>query len=199
MPRTTAEKVAEIIEVDEDISLTPFILSANELVTECCLAADYTSTRLELIERYLAAHFYTLRDPRPVREEAGSVAITYQSKVGLRLSVSHYGQHAIVLDTAGGLKALDEGIRTVKLKVCWLGTEDMNEDYFGKQLRKLTQTVEGLTELLSTAPKIVHILTVDEDPNGVYTAPQGSLAIDDAGAIWIKNDGDDANGWARRL
>ena len=121
--RTTSELVATIIEVDSNINLDPFILSANELVTEFCSDADYTETRLELIERYLAAHFYTLRDPRPVREEAGSVAVTYESKVGLRLSVSHYGQHAMILDTAGGLATLSEQKPSVTVSVDWMGTD----------------------------------------------------------------------------
>ncbi len=124
MPRTTSVDVAAIIEVDVSINLDPFILVANELVTEVCGGAGYTDARLELIERWLAAHFYTNRDPRPVSENAGPVGTTYQSAVDLNLNTSHYGQTAMLLDTAGGLATLNQ--RKVKrvLQVHWLGTED---------------------------------------------------------------------------
>lgn len=122
MARTTSELVAEIIEVDVDISLTPFITAANALVTEL-LVGKHDDERLELIERWLSAHFYTNRDPRPTDEKAGPVSAEYQSKVDLFLSTSHYGQMAIVLDTSGELAKLNnqakEGKRTVSAH--WLG------------------------------------------------------------------------------
>ncbi len=129
MPRTTDELVGGIIEVDSSIDLTPFILPANELVTEFCGEAGYTDGRLELIERYLAAHFYTLRDPRTTDEKAGDIAATYQSKVDLFLSTSHYGQHAMLLDTAGGLAELNkQQALPARIKrtasMYWLGTDN---------------------------------------------------------------------------
>ncbi len=128
MPRTTSELVAGIIEVDEDIDLTPFIFPSNELVTEICAPKGYTPERLELIERYLAAHFYTLRDPRPVSEGAGSVNTTYQSRVDLFLSTSHYGQMACMLDTAGGLSALNHPRWKRTASVLWAGTKNETAD-----------------------------------------------------------------------
>jgi hypothetical protein len=129
--RTTAALVKGIIEVDEDSipDLDPFILTANELVTECCGSAGYTATRLELIERWLAAHFVAIRDPRLASEQAG-VSARYQHKVGLILQVTTYGQQAMTLDTAGGLAALskraEEG-KTKSVGITWLGT-DLDED-----------------------------------------------------------------------
>lgn len=127
--RTTSELVGGIIEVDSNISLDPFITTANELVTEICVPAGYTDERLELIERFLAAHFYTLRDPRPTSEGAGSVQAAYQSKVDLGLKTSHYGQQAMILDTAGGLAELNANTHIMPtvartVSVTWLGTED---------------------------------------------------------------------------
>ncbi len=124
--RTTDDNVEGIIEVDSGISLTPFIAAANHLVTQCCSSDDYDATQLELIERFLAAHLYTLRDPRAVQERAGSVGVTYQSKVDLGLSTSHYGQTAMALDFEGGLAALNaqtkKGSRR-SVSVKYLGTE----------------------------------------------------------------------------
>jgi len=122
--RTTSILVGGIIEVDLAIDLTPFIFSANELVTEVCGSVGYSEERLELIERYLAAHFYTLRDPRPTSERAGPVAETFQSAVTFNLYTSHYGQHAILLDTQGGLAALNKQRRRRVATVTWLGSTE---------------------------------------------------------------------------
>jgi hypothetical protein len=124
--RTTAILVGAIIEVDETIDLDPFIAVANELVTEICSDSGYSAERLELIERWLSAHFYTNRDPRASEEKAGPVSAVYQSKVDLNLSTSHYGQTAMTLDTKGGLAALNASIIKGRIKraltVTWLGT-----------------------------------------------------------------------------
>jgi len=125
MARTTSEAVAAIVEVDVSISLTPFIEVANALVTECCADA-YDATRLELIERWLAAHFYTVRDMREVSEGAGGVSASYQSAVALGFDSSHFGQMAIRIDTVGGLAALNERVKKGKrvgVVFQWLGTE----------------------------------------------------------------------------
>lgn len=126
MARTTEELVKEIIEVDPNVpSLDPFILPANELVTELCTSFGYTDTRLELIERWLSAHFYAILDPRAKEERAGPVSQENQSSVSLGLNVTHYGQQAMRLDTNGGLSSMDkaatEGISR-SVGVTYLGT-----------------------------------------------------------------------------
>lgn len=131
MARTDATNVKAIIEVDStiivtDADLTPFITTANELVTELCTGTQgpktaYSATRLELIERWLAAHFYAIRDPRAKSEKAGSVSVNYQEKVDLNLSVTTYGQQAMMLDTNGALSRLNDG-KGIAVSVLWLGT-----------------------------------------------------------------------------
>lgn len=127
MPRTTADEVRKIIEVDTLITdLDPFISAANELVTEVCEPLGYTESRLTLIETWLAAHFYAIRDPRLSSEQAGPVGASYQSRLDLGLNVTHYGQQAMRLDTKGGLGKLENDIKkggTRKIGVYWLGTE----------------------------------------------------------------------------
>ena len=71
--RTTFDAVALIAEVDTDVSadLAPFIETANYLVTQLCASATklvnevetpfYDDVALELIERWLSAHFYHVR------------------------------------------------------------------------------------------------------------------------------------------
>jgi hypothetical protein len=127
MPRTTTDVVAQIIEVDSAIDVEPFIEIANELVTEACGDAGYSDTRLELIERWLAAHFYAIRDNRVATEGAGTVNTTYQFRVGLNLNVTIYGQQALVLDTKGLLAALSKQAETGESKrpgLMWLGSDD---------------------------------------------------------------------------
>jgi hypothetical protein len=122
MSRTTSSLVAGIIEVDSAIDLTPFITAAGSLVDVVAEESSLTSTQLELVERWLSAHFYAIRDPRAVSEKAGPVAASFQSAVALNLASSHYGQMAMTLDTSGVLAGLSGGNRkTVSLH--WLGTE----------------------------------------------------------------------------
>jgi hypothetical protein len=122
--RTTDILVGGIIEVDATIPLEPFITAANQLVTELLTSKGHSADRLEMIERYLSAHFYTLRDPRPVVETAGPVSQTNQSKVDLYLCTSHYGQTAILLDTSGTLAAVNDEAKGGGKKtatVYWVG------------------------------------------------------------------------------
>ena len=119
MPRTTTELVAGIIEVDPLINLDPFILAANALVEQIAEGSELSTERLQLVETWLAAHFYTVRDPRTTAEKAGPVSASYQSAVALGLNTSHYGQMAQTLDTSGSLRALASGKR--RPSVLWLG------------------------------------------------------------------------------
>ena len=121
MARTTRTYIATIIELDativpDDVAMEPFILTANELVTEVCTgdngpATAYTDARLELIERWLAAHFYAIRDPRVTSEGAGGVNASYESRVDLGFNLTRYGQMAMMLDSNGGLAKLNEDVK----------------------------------------------------------------------------------------
>lgn len=106
--RTTNAQVAAIIELEVTVSTEPFIEVANSLVTELCTDSDYTDEKLELIERWLSAHFYAIREGRATLEKAGKVSATIQSKVDLGFDVTHYGQMAMRIDTAGNLAKLNE-------------------------------------------------------------------------------------------
>lgn len=129
MARTTSTLVGQIIKVDADIDLSPFIETANALVTECCTNSSYTNATLELIERWLAAHFYTIRDMRMESERLGAATEKRQSKVDIGFNSSIYGQHAMRLDVRGNLAALDKRTKDGKkdlIAATWLGTENPN-------------------------------------------------------------------------
>lgn len=133
--RTTEEAVEGILDTYDGFSLTPFIDTAQELVEEVCASDEvdpaYSLVRLELIERWLAAHFYCIRDPRTTTDQIGQLQESYQSKVDLGFDVTHYGQQAMRLDTNGGLAVLNNSVKETevtlpagkpKTSVTWLGT-----------------------------------------------------------------------------
>lgn len=134
MARTTALLVGGLIDVDPDYDLTPFIDTANELVSEVCApVTTYTTTRLELIERWLAAHFYAILDPRAISEGANFIIQRIESQVDLGFDVTRYGQQAMRLDTNGGLAKLNEDTKKGgkrKVSIHWLGktTEELEAD-----------------------------------------------------------------------
>jgi hypothetical protein len=118
--RTTDEAVRGIVEVDDaaldpTLGLAPFIKFASRLVDRHCDATintaleathdpPYTTEELEEIERNLAAHFYaSSRDPRVISETISALQTTYQMKTDLGLALTHFGQHAMMLDHFGGL------------------------------------------------------------------------------------------------
>lgn len=132
MAYTTESAVREIVETDSAISMAPFIEGANALVEEVCATAVdedgtpvYDTTRLELIERWLAGHFYRIRDAFAVAEKAGPVAETKAMKTELGFNLTREGQMALRFDTNGGLAALENTTKTKKrtgVGINWLGT-----------------------------------------------------------------------------
>lgn len=127
MARTTEILVKDIIEVSKkQASLDQFIDPANQLVTELCTNSGYSATRLQSIETWLSAHFYAILAPRAKEEKAGPVSQENQSAVALGLNVTHYGQMAMRLDTAGNLASMDKAATLGKnrnVNVTYLGTE----------------------------------------------------------------------------
>lgn len=128
--RTTTAAVAGVIEQDTTINsgdLSVFIDAANELVTELCApATSYTGYRLELIERWLAAHFYAVRDPRALSEGVKGITTAYMTgRQGMILQSTSYGQQAMALDSNGYLSQMsvqvEHGRRRRKLGVLHLG------------------------------------------------------------------------------
>lgn len=110
--RTTAAAVTKLLEEEalpDEVDLTPFIEAANSLVDGVCLDSDYTDSRLEIIERWLAAHFYSVKDPRTKQEAAKGLTETYEGQTKYGLLFTRYGQQACVLDIDGNLRQLDVG------------------------------------------------------------------------------------------
>lgn len=126
--RVTNADVEAIIEVDFSAvpDLTPFITAANLLVNKVCLTSDYEDDLLTEIERWLAAHFYAIRDPRFASQGAGGASGSYQGQTTMMLSATTYGQQAMMLDTEGNLAALNKQMQNGGKPVVgmtWLGTD----------------------------------------------------------------------------
>lgn len=130
MARTTESQVESIIEVGDDDDITGFIESANVVVTDNCVtypdgtATGYSDATLEMIERWLAAHLYAVMRPSNLQEEIGGPAATAKevrdSKVGLGLDLTRWGQQVKLFDSKGTLTTVGKG--KVRLRVNWLGT-----------------------------------------------------------------------------
>jgi hypothetical protein len=129
--RTTATLVSGIRTIDEDdidTALAPYILTASALVDDHCTSGDLDSDRLELIERWLAAHFYTLHNNArlTLSETIGPLTETYFGKVGFALNLTPYGQTAMTLDSTGGLALWNAKViagKTDSPAITWLGQE----------------------------------------------------------------------------
>lgn len=124
MPRTTPALVKGIISIDDTVDLTPSIATADNLVTQVCLTSGYSSETLEFITRWLAAHFAAINNPSKVRERAEPTEWQIESKVDLGLSVTRWGQQAIVIDTAGNLAKLDARKRRIAIGIRHLGNTE---------------------------------------------------------------------------
>jgi len=126
--RASPSDVTAIIDFDPSITnLQPFIDAANELVTElCAMVSTYTDARLKMIETWLAAHFLAVRDPRYASESMGAASASYQASPGPNLSLTPYGQQAMLLDTNGSLAWIDKHIsqgKRAKVSISYLGTD----------------------------------------------------------------------------
>lgn len=133
MARTTATAVQGVLVSDYDatISLTPFIETASAIVDDLVEALTLaglvlSTTRAELIERWVAAHCYATND-RPLQAaKTGDAQATYQGKTGLYLDATYYGQMALSLDASGLLKKLTSGMGGV-VGGRWIGKTETEQ------------------------------------------------------------------------
>jgi hypothetical protein len=114
-PRTNSTLVGDIVEVDPTVDLSSFIAASNQLVTGLCSNSGYTDgfvgSQMEVIERWLAAHMYTINDNQLISARAGSAAVTFQNVIGPGLATSMYGQNAMLLDFMGNLARWNNSAR----------------------------------------------------------------------------------------
>lgn len=121
--RVTEDEVRAIVETEEDLSLYPFIESANA-ITDYVSSKDsnsvLTTALLKEIEKCLAAHFYSRRDLPYQQKKTGEASATFQGKTGMGFDSTFWGQDAKRLDVSGCLARLDKEPRPTASAV-WLG------------------------------------------------------------------------------
>lgn len=123
--RTTGQAVRDILTKDYDCinnpSLTGYIASASSIVDDVRAAAivdenPYGFAKLELIERWLAAWFYTLSDPVYASRSTGGDSASF-----VRGKDNPYLEGAKAVDTGGYLEAFLDNRQATGF---WLGTPD---------------------------------------------------------------------------
>lgn len=106
MVLVTDSEVKAVIDTKRDT--TPFIDTADLLITEDLAGKGLSAARLKQIELYLAAHFVAVTEERGnmTRHRKGDSEEQYQMEIGSGLMLTRYGQQAINLDTSGTLRTL---------------------------------------------------------------------------------------------
>jgi hypothetical protein len=129
LARTTPRLVQDLIEdVNKKIPMDPFIASAGAMVDWLVTEDAKSHTPLlqqgpainslpELIERWLAAHFYSKFDTKYQQKMTGRASGSVDGQTTFNFSSSRWGQQAITLDVTGRLaersKDAEIGLRRV--------------------------------------------------------------------------------------
>lgn len=116
--RSTEAEVKEIIETSlTDEQVAPFLKSANLLVTSVLTGQGYSDVVMADVERWLAAHFVSIRDPRAIKEKIGDAEDTYQGKFGEGLKGTSYGQQVLLIEYKGILAEISstKSVATVEV------------------------------------------------------------------------------------
>jgi hypothetical protein len=133
--RTTERAVKLVLGSNYDGSsgLQPFIDTATILVDRIAIkdaAGEMTAAALEMVERYLAAHFYAHADQITASRSTGGASGQFQGRTDMGFDATLYGQTAKRLDATGLLVQLDMPQRP-KATCAWMGKvrdDQLDED-----------------------------------------------------------------------
>jgi len=108
MARTTPAAVKTIFDTDlSDAAVSEWIDIATTVVDDIEATGDnIPASRLEQIEKLLAAHYASAQDQRISDTSRETASVTYQGETGMDLRGTKYGQQAIQLDPTGTLSTL---------------------------------------------------------------------------------------------
>ena len=101
--RVSSAEVLAIMDLGSGVTdVDAFILSANMIVTDKLAGQSLGDARLKEIERWLSAHFVSIKFPRLKSEKADGAADVYDvGQLGKGLQATAYGQQVLLLDTTG--------------------------------------------------------------------------------------------------
>jgi len=132
--RTTAAAVKAVMLPGEEYdtvtepSLTPFIDTASAYVDDIVTCAaerspavTLSAARLELIERWLAAHFYAQSDKPYASKNTEGASASFHGQTAMYLESTLYGQTAMRLDKSGCLSSIGSGAERKVASAVWLG------------------------------------------------------------------------------
>lgn len=129
MPRTTAQLVQGLLIADYDTKnnpdLTPFINTASIMVDTVVLQGAskgivLSGTESEMIERWLAAHYYAVNDKPYQSKSTEGASASFVGQTAMYLEATLYGQTAMRLDRSGVLNNIGGKQRNVAGGF-WLG------------------------------------------------------------------------------
>lgn len=127
MSRTTSAAVRDVLLRDYDSldcpGLAPFVEKASVMTDDVATCAarkgqPYSAAKLELVERYLAAHAYAMSDRTYSQRSTLRASGTFNGKTGMYLEATFYGQQAKELDNLGCLESVG---KTHAVQAVWLG------------------------------------------------------------------------------
>ena len=122
MSRTSDGNVGKIIDIASGDTLDGEIATATLLVDDIASCdSSVSAARLEIIERWLAAHYYAVRKGKYESKKTQDASAKFQGKTGMRIDSTFWGQQAISLDPTGCLLRQSKGKNRIQLH--WLGTE----------------------------------------------------------------------------
>jgi hypothetical protein len=125
--RTTEDKVGTVVEIEAADDITPFITTANIMVTKVLGASGYDVDLMEIIERYYAAHLYRIFRPQVTSESVSGVSESITLSIGQQLKQTTYGQQVLIFDVDGYFNKLqgaaESGRPKRSIKMTWLGKE----------------------------------------------------------------------------
>lgn len=103
--------------------LTGQIASANVVVTRAASLASQkgvtlTSDELELMERWLAAHFYCVSDQTYASKSTDGASASFHGKTDMNFESTRYGQSALNVDYSGALTNIS---KRQFARAVWLG------------------------------------------------------------------------------
>lgn len=103
--RVTATEVKVIIQTSlDDSNVEEFINLANLIVTEDLASLGMSDGRLTEIEKWLSAHFVSMREKGArEKEKVGQSSSEYKGTLGQNLAFTRYGQQAMIIDSSGTL------------------------------------------------------------------------------------------------
>ena len=108
--RVEATQVKELVMTakSDEVIDTNFVKTANHLVDTHLLGKGLNDETLRQIELYLAAHFLTVAEEGGaiMRDAYGDASTLYANVYSAGLSMTRFGQQAMLFDTSGTLAKL---------------------------------------------------------------------------------------------